>query len=78
MAVHAETDLMGLLRRLSPRLRDGAYVYTIVSEAIPPGAASVVFVRGDEGLTLILPQQQQADDLGLPYDFVAADPRWTG
>ena len=34
-------------------------------------AQPVVFVREDEGLTLILPQQQ-ADDLGLPYDFVAA------
>ncbi|HVE95679.1 MAG TPA: ACT domain-containing protein [Pseudonocardiaceae bacterium] len=69
--MNAETDLMALLRRLSPRLREGAYVYTIVPEAIPPGAAPVVFVREDEGLTLILPPQQ-ADDLGLPYDFVAA------
>jgi len=71
VAVPAETDLMALLRRLSPRLHEGAYVYTIVPAAIPPGAAPVVFVREDEGLTLVLPQQQ-ADDLGLPYDFVAA------
>lgn len=56
---------------MSPQLREGAYVYTIVSEAIPPGAVLVVVVREDEGLTLVLPQQQ-ADDLGLPYDFVAA------
>ena len=69
--LNAKTDLMAILRRLSPRLRDGAYVYTIVPEAIPQGAAPVVFVREDEGLTLVLPQQQ-ADDLGLPYDFVAA------
>ncbi len=51
--------------------REGACVYTIVSDAIPPGAVPVVFVREDEGLTLVLPQQQ-ADDLGLPYNFVAA------
>lgn len=69
--MHAETDLVALLRRLSPQLREGAYVYTIVSDAIPPGAVPVVFVREDEGLTLVLPQQQ-ADDLGLPYNFVAA------
>ena len=69
--MHAETDLMALLRGLSPRLREGAYVYTIVPDAIPPGATPVAFVREDEGLTLILPQQQ-ADNLGLPYDFVAA------
>lgn len=69
--MHAETDLKVLLRFLSPRLHEGAYVYTIVPEVIPVGAAPVVFVREDEGLTLILPQQQ-ADELGLPYDFVAA------
>ena len=69
--MHAETDLVALLRRLSPQLHEGAYVYTIVSDAIPPGAVPVVFVREDEGLTLVLPQQQ-ADDLGLPYNFVAA------
>ncbi len=62
---------MALLRRLSPQLREGAYVYTIVSKAIPPGAVPVVVVREGEGLTLVLPQQQ-ADDLGLPYDFIAA------
>ena len=62
--MHAETDLVALLRRLSPHLREGAYVYTIVSDAIPPGAVPVVVVREDEGLTLVLPQQQ-ADDLGL-------------
>jgi uncharacterized protein len=71
VTVHAETDLMALLRGLSPRLREGAYVYTIVPDAIPPGATPVAFIREDEGLTLILPQQQ-ADNLGLPYDFVAA------
>ncbi|MCA1676585.1 MAG: ACT domain-containing protein [Actinobacteria bacterium] len=65
--MQAETDLRALLRGLSPQLREGAYVYTIVRD-IPP--APVVFVREDEGLTLILPQQQ-ADDLGVPYDFVA-------
>ncbi|MGH3897551.1 MAG: ACT domain-containing protein [Pseudonocardiaceae bacterium] len=69
--MNAETDLMALLRGLSPRLREGTYVYTSVPDAIPPGAAPAVFVREDEGLTLVLPQQQ-ADDLGLPYDFVAA------
>ncbi|MGH3886030.1 MAG: ACT domain-containing protein [Pseudonocardiaceae bacterium] len=69
--MQAEPDLIALLRQLCPRLRAGAYVYTIVPDAIPPGAVPVVSVCEDEGLTLILPQQQ-ADDLGLPYDFVAA------
>ncbi len=72
-------ELRRLLRDLSPRLNDGRYVYTQatgsvpegVPAGVPEGAHPVVTVREDEGLTLVLPQQQ-ADDLGLPYSYVAA------
>jgi hypothetical protein len=66
-----ERDLSALLRGLSPRLNQGRYVYTMVPGAIPEGADPVVVVREDEGLTLVV-GQREADDLGLPYDFVAA------
>ncbi len=66
-----ERDLPALLRGMSPRLHPGAYVYAQVDGAVPDGAEPVVTVREDEGLTLVLPRQQ-ADALGLPYDFVAA------
>lgn len=69
--MHADTELTTLLRGLSPQLHEGTYVYTIVPDGIPLGAAPVAFVREDEGVTLILPRRQ-ADNLGLPYDFVAA------
>ncbi len=69
--VDAETDLAVLLRGMSPRLNDGAYVYTSVPLTIPPAADPVVVVREHEGLTLVL-RREQADDLGLPYDYVAA------
>ena len=71
VAVPAETDLTALLRGSSPRLNAGAWVYTLVPGPIPEGAEPVVVVREDEGLTLVL-RQQQADELGLPYQFVAA------
>jgi hypothetical protein len=66
-----QTDLSVLLRSLSPRLNDGAYVFAIVPDAIPEGADPVAFVREDEGLSLVVPRRR-ADELGLSYDFVAA------
>lgn len=64
-------DLTRLLRDLSPRLNDGRYVYTQVPGSVPAGADPIVTVREDEGLTLIL-SQQRADELGLPYTYIAA------
>ena len=60
--------LAALLRTLSPRLHEGAHVFTTVDGAVPPGA--VVTVREDEGLTVVL-SRQQADELGFAYTFVA-------
>jgi len=67
----AESDLAVLLRGLSPRLNDGCYVYTQVRTGVPAGAEPVVMVREDEGMTLIL-SQEEADQLDLAYEFVAA------
>lgn len=64
-------ELSRLLRGLSPRLNDGRYVYVQVAGSAPPGAEPIVTVHEAEGLTLVLPQQQ-ADQLALPYSFVAA------
>jgi hypothetical protein len=69
--VGGEMDLSALLRGLSPRLNQGQYVYTRVPGAIPEGADPVVVVREEEGFTLVV-GRRQADDLALPYDFVAA------
>ena len=66
-----EADLEVLLRTLSPYLHDECWVFTRVDGRVPPGAAPVVVVREDEGLTLVL-EQRSADELSLPYDFVAA------
>ncbi len=66
-----ERDLVALLRGLSPRLNDGSYVYAQVRASVPDGANPIVMVQEDEGITLVL-AQEQADQLGLAYEFVAA------
>jgi ribosomal protein S18 acetylase RimI-like enzyme len=60
-------DLATLLRTLSPRLHEGAYVFTTVDD--PAGVDPVVTVREDEGLTAVV-RREQADALGLPYSYV--------
>lgn len=70
MVRHAERDLGLLLRTLEPEIHPGPYVFTTVNE-IPEGVQPVVIVTEQEGLTLVLPQEQ-ADRAGLRYDYVAA------
>jgi len=66
-----ERDLAALLGSLSPRLNVGRYVFTQVRTGLPAGAEPVVAVWEEEGLTLVV-AQHNADELGLPYEFVAA------
>ncbi len=66
-----ERDLAALLRGLSPRLNHGCFVYTQVRTGVPAAADPIVMVREDEGMTLIL-AQEEADQLDLAYEFVAA------
>lgn len=68
-----ETDLRTLLADMRPDLRSGEYVFvTVGHDSIPSGVRSVVSVAEDEGMTLVL-GKEDADRLGLPYDYVA---RW--
>lgn len=61
-----------LLRKLEPELNEGTYVFVSVPKlsGIAPEAIIGQFHEA-EGITLIL-KQEQADKLGLYYDFVAA------
>lgn len=65
-----ETDLDALVREMSPRLNAGAYVYVVAPDG-PVEAEPIVVVREDEGTTWVL-AREDADALGLAYDFVAA------
>ena len=65
-----ETDLSALLAGMTPELRPGRFVFTAVHEP-PAGARPLVTVVEDEGVTLVL-RQDEADCLGLSYEYVAA------
>ena len=65
-----ETDLTTLLADLRPELRDGRYVF-VTADALVDAVAQASVVE-PEGLSLVV-CQEDADRLGLRYDFVA---RW--
>lgn len=65
-----ESDLRTLLSGMRPLLRPGRYVFTTVDGGVPQGTAPVVTVAEEEGLTLVV-TQEEADAAGLPYDYVA-------
>ena len=66
-----ETQLPALLSSMSPELHSGEYVFTSNPDAaVPAGAAPVVTVAEEEGLTMVL-RKEDADRLGLGYDYVA-------
>ena len=71
MTSTGETDLVTLLRGMSPELHDGDFVFSSVPGEVPPGASPIASIREKEGLTLVLPRLE-ADELGLSYGFVAA------
>ncbi|MFJ7140816.1 ACT domain-containing protein [Pseudomonas protegens] len=67
-----ETSLATLLRSMSPQLNDGEYVFCSLTD---PNLLQDCEVLGSfrerEGLTVIV-QRQQAERLGLAFDYVAA------
>ncbi|MGW3411900.1 ACT domain-containing protein [Streptomyces sp. NPDC000888] len=65
-----EADLQKLLSSMSPELRPGRYVFTVVGAGIPAGVTPVVTVTEQEGLTLVV-RLEEADTAGLAYDYVA-------
>jgi uncharacterized protein len=67
-----ETDLEKLIRAMQPELNPGAYVFcTLNPQEVPAGLRPLGSFREKEGVTVILPQSQ-ADQLGIPYPFIAA------
>lgn len=66
-----ETDLAALLESMHPVLREGEYVYALWPHGRPLEGGVEAAVREAEGLTVVL-HRDEADRLGLSYDFVAA------
>ena len=55
---------------MEPELVPGRYVFTTTAR-VPEAADPVALVREAEGVSLVL-DQEQADRLGLPYEYIAA------
>ena len=69
--MEGERDLERLLAVLEPVQRAGTFVVALVEdEALLAAVAPEATVREDEGLTVVL-RREQADRLGIPYDYVA-------
>ncbi|MCX4911713.1 ACT domain-containing protein [Streptomyces sp. NBC_00878] len=69
--MNAERDLGRLLSGMAPVLHPGRFVFTTIpGTTAPPGLSPVVTVVEDEGLTLVV-QQEEADAARLTYDYVA-------
>lgn len=67
-----ETSLPILLRSLAPHLNEGEYVFCSVRDAAQVAGAELIgSIREAEGLSVIL-VRDEADRLGLRYDYVAA------
>ena len=67
-----ETDLRTLLRSMDPELRYGQYVFVTVPHGQPhPPVDVLASVHEPEGWSLVV-RRDDADDLGLSYDYVAA------
>jgi len=70
--MQGERDLKRLLAFLEPVQRAGTFVFALVDdEALLEAAAPEAMVREDEGLTVVL-RREQADRLGIAYDYLAA------
>lgn len=65
-----ERDLQKLLTGMGPQLRPDRFVFTVVAQQ-PQGVRPFATVAEDEGLTMVL-TQDEADQHGLEYDYVAA------
>lgn len=66
-----EMDLAKLLGGMRPQLNPGRYVYCTLPAKVPAGMRPVVTVAEPEGVTVVV-RQEEADDLGLRYEYVAA------
>ncbi|MFB7663358.1 ACT domain-containing protein [Kitasatospora sp. NPDC056138] len=66
-----ERDLQKLLSGMRPTLNPGRYVYCTLPARVPAGLRPVVTVSEPEGPTVVV-AQEEADALGLRYEFVAA------
>ncbi len=65
-----ESDLGKLITGMQPELLPGRFVFVELPDELIEGTETLASVREAEGLSAVL-RQEDADRLGLDYDFVA-------
>jgi len=70
--MNGETNLNLLLRNMTPLLNEGEYVFCKTGDISQINIADITCVfKEAEAFTIVL-KRETADDLQLPYDYVAA------
>ena len=67
-----ETNLALLIRGMKPKLNEGEYVFTTITDIDIIDRASTLFeFKEKEGITIVV-ERSKADELNLKYEFVAS------
>lgn len=67
-----ETNLAVLIRGMKPKLNEGEYVFTTITDIDIIDRASALFeFKEREGVTIVV-ERSKADELNLKYEFVAS------
>ncbi len=67
-----ETDLAQLIKRMTPSLNKGDYVFATVKDISKINRnATICEFKEEEGVTLVI-EKRKADELQLDYEYIAA------
>jgi len=65
-----ETNISVLIKGMNPKLNNGEYVFSTLSDSNKVDRADTIFeFKEREGLSIVI-EKQKADRLGLEYDLV--------
>ncbi len=67
-----ETNLSELIKRLTPKLNDGEYVFSSIKDNSKIKRDEIICeFKEKEGITIVM-KKEKADELNLSYEFIAS------